>query len=1135
MIVLDQLAGTQINECFTLERLIGRGASGVVYRARHSTGHMVALKLVPPAARVELSARYLRGTRLAAELHHPNIVRVLESGRWGPSRRCYYLAMELVEGVPLGGVANAGMPHGQAVGLISQVLEAAAYVHACGTIHRDLKPDNVMVCRHQGDHLLCKVTDFGIAANRQREENVTRTGGLIGTPAYMAPEQSMGQTHIGPEIDLYALGVMLYELLSGQRPFSGTEISILYRKLAEPPPPLPNAAQLPQGLADIVMRMIARYPEDRIGHARDALVELAPYARPAVMDTKTWLRLLDECPGTGLGAKGSAARGTTAQVTADPFSETYDSGGLGPDLAVFDGAEPALWGREPILEQLEEHARQAEIGQPQVILLSGSVGVGKSALMRALSIQVQEQGRFQVLSTSFFQSSCQEGGLRGAVELSLGVRGQPANVVRAAVAEHMRRMGEENAEESEALVNWLRLGSSELQSGAPPGASDFSPGLRYLRRLARSRPVLLLIDDLHRGGGHSAALIEYLVFELGFEPLDLFVVAAVDNREMTTEFKNGLIRSAHAEGRTRHLIHVATLPISVVTRGLRQMFRISTAVAKQLAVRSAGNPLVAIGLAQAYGGQTLQTDPMSTWTSVDEGSVSSLNAMLERMLHSALDSLPDPERARAILQAVALLGPWVEVETLALFLETSVDDADFETLLDDLIDRDVLEEEGSQDADRVGLKPQVLAKMLLDAMGKRQLRRMRRRAIEVLSDASTADRGILGDHHHALGELAEAISCWKEAERRALLAGAPYVAAEQGLKIVAELAEPERSAWGIRLGQILLDAGDPGRAEAVLRPVCESTDVDLALVASDLLCDVYENMGKGAEWTALAEKIGLQVDQAGRSGKHAGLCALAMWRTSHSDDRAGRAAAEDALALAQSPEEIRRAAQRLTFSCLPSGSLSRATEVAEMALEASGDCPQLRVRSLRTLGVVRMWQGQDKEARKLHEQALALARWKGLSLRATLALQDLGDTLRLSGAHMAPAEATRATHLRQANERYEACIRAADALDLKSTVYLVRFKMLMCGIALDEEMDVEARLNALTAPAMKAGLGLAAPFAKLLLAWAMAKKGESERARAALEEAKILEGFQVDPQLPVIFEEIRNCTESGSGAVEERE
>jgi hypothetical protein len=182
-----------------------------------------------------------------------------------------------------------------------------------------------------------------------------------------------------------------------------------------------------------------------------------------------------------------------------------------------------------------------------------------------------------------------------------------------------------------------------------------------------------------------------------------------------------------------------------------------------------------------------------------------------------------------------------------------------------------------------------------------------------------------------------------------------------------------------------------------------------------------------------------------------------------------------------------------------------------------------------------MWQGQDKEARKLHEQALALARWKGLSLRATLALQDLGDTLRVSGARLAPTEDTRATHLRQANERYEACIRAADALDLKSTVYLVRFKMLMCGIALDEEMDVEARLNALTAPAIEAGLGLAAPFAKLLLAWAMAKKGELARARAALEEAKILEGFQVDPQLPVIFDEIRQCTQSGLGAGEERE
>ena len=234
------------------------------------------------------------------------------------------------------------------------------------------------------------------------------------------------------------------------------------------------------------------------------------------------------------------------------------------------------------------------------------------------------------------------------------------------------------------------------------------------------------------------------------------------------------------------------------------------------------------------------------------------------------------------------------------------------------------------------------------------------------------------------------------------------------------------------------------------------------------------------------------MSQATRTGKHAAYCALAMWETSHGNDRVGCDAAKEALAISTTSEEQRRAAQRLAFSSLPSLALEQAGTAAEQALDAAGEHPQLRARSLRTLGVVRMWQHRYEEAVELHEQALALARWKGLSSRAALSLQDLGDSLRVAGRWEA------------AIDRYSACIQAAEALDLGSTVYLARFKGIMCHIALNTEMDIRAQINRLTEPAMKAGLGLAIPFSQLLLAWAFARMGEREKAQQAVNEARVL-------------------------------
>ena len=1095
MIDVEQLAGSRIDDRFELQAVIGRGASGIVYRASNATGQLLALKLVVPVLGNErTSARYLRGTRLASRLQHPHIVRVLDSGRWGPQRRCYYLAMELVVGVSLRLLRNGGLRPGQAVGLVNQILEAAIYVHARGTLHRDLKPDNVMVSRRPAGDLSCQVTDFGIASNQMQDASLTLQGAVVGTPTYMAPEQAQGLPSMGPEIDIYAIGVILYELLCGRLPFAGPVQSLLYRKVHGDPPRLPNETALPAGLPEVVMRMIARRPEARFSHALDALTALQPFARPPIVDDETWMKM-----------ETADSETTRGNIAANALSAETVSAASRPNSRASNAASEQLWGRDEILEQLDLHARTVEEGVPRMVLLSGGLGVGKSALMDELAIRLQEKGRFQVLRTAFSTASHVEGGLRGAVELSLGVRGRSAATVLVAVQEHMRQIDEDDPDEVQTLVDWLRPPLTATTPAAPAANADNSPGLRYLRRLARSRPVLLVIDDLHLGVGDAAVLIEFLVFEMGFEPCDLLVVGAMVSGELSADFQDGLIRSSHAEGQSRHIVHVPALPHQVIVRGLRQELSLSTARAKAIADRAGGNPLIARGLAQAAETDSLHTNTLDN-PEILQGT---LRSMLQRTLQGLYSVVDTSDALRRMLQALAILGTRVEVGTLAKFLDMPVEDPNFEPILDLLIERNVVTELRGDGRDRVELQPSILGQVVLTDLGRRQRRRMHQRAIQILEASGDVDPGVLGDHHIALDEPTAAIDCWKRAHTRALSAGAPFAAVEWGLKLMPLLSESKRAFWGVRLGRILLDAGDPRRAEQLLCPVVDAAPADLALVAGDVLCDVYENLGEGAKWTALARRIESLHSRAPRTGRHAALCALAMWRTSHGDDNAGREAAEQAVDISETPAEIRRAAQRLAFSCLPSLSLERAGEAAEQALEASGTHPQLRARSLRTLGVVRMWQGRGDDAVALHEEALALARWKGLSSRAALALQDLGDALRVSGQYLA------------AQQRYLSSIQAAEALDLRSTVYLDRFKLLMCDIALDQSQDIEQKLKALSGPADEAGLALAIPFANLLLAWSCARANRIEDAKVALASAQVLEDFQVDPQVPAIFEEVR--------------
>jgi tetratricopeptide (TPR) repeat protein len=249
---------------YRIEGIAGRGGMGLVYRARQRRPErVVALKVISPEAAADpaFRRRFEQEAVTAAEIEHPNVIPVYDVGEEG---ELLYIAMCFVEGTDLRGLlANHGpLEPGRASRLIGQVSDALDAAHSRGLVHRDVKPGNVLVTRN--DHVY--LTDFGITKRTADAAGATKTGAVVGTPDYIAPEQIEGRD-VDARADVYALGCMTYELLSGRVPFPReSEVAKIFAHLNEPPPRLGDVAP---ALADVVQRAMAKSPEDRFASAGD--------------------------------------------------------------------------------------------------------------------------------------------------------------------------------------------------------------------------------------------------------------------------------------------------------------------------------------------------------------------------------------------------------------------------------------------------------------------------------------------------------------------------------------------------------------------------------------------------------------------------------------------------------------------------------------------------------------------------------------------------------------------------------------------------------------------------------------------------------------------------------------------------
>jgi serine/threonine-protein kinase len=277
--------------------LIGKGGMGAVYRAEHV--HMrktVALKLLHPEfLRVEeVVQRFEREAIAAGRIEHPNVVAASDFGKLDDGS--FYLVLEYVDGTNLRALLAQGpLQPARTLNIARQTTLALGAAHAAGIVHRDLKPDNIMLVPAPEGGERVKVLDFGIArvappGETRDSTKLTRVGVVMGTIAYMSPEQATGQA-VDERADLYSLGVMLYEMIAGVVPFDAELPSqVLARQLVEPPPPLPPGTPAP--LAELVYDLMQKKPEDRPASAQavlDRLVALTPTPSGRVLPPKRTL------------------------------------------------------------------------------------------------------------------------------------------------------------------------------------------------------------------------------------------------------------------------------------------------------------------------------------------------------------------------------------------------------------------------------------------------------------------------------------------------------------------------------------------------------------------------------------------------------------------------------------------------------------------------------------------------------------------------------------------------------------------------------------------------------------------------------------------------------------------------------
>lgn len=552
---------------------IGAGGMGVVYRARDASGREVALKLVKLSAEVR-QERFRREAELLARFNHPGVLRVhgfgeLEGQAW--------IASELLEGaLPL----NAGFRErtlAERVELIAEVAETLGVVHAAGVVHRDVKPENLLLTRDGR----VRVTDFGISL-AEDQERLTKTGQVVGTAHYLSPEQAEGRREIGPRTDVWALGVILYEAMTGRLPFEGTSLIELFGQItsANFDSPRSVAPDLPRGLERICLQALALDPGDRLADGSELGRALRDWlAGRGPGEARSWIPWLAVglvglvLGGLVLAGVGSQRGGGAPPIASEsPRDSAAQPGAPAGAESATDLVAPGLL-RDGLPSELVKEAERLEA--------MGAIAAAGRCYRAAARKRPLETFHWDwVAGATLGDPDCVEACLR-----ELGGKGRKKSKI-------LRALARAAQDGRPAGVEAMGLLLCTLDSGVE---ADFARGLAYLERVEtpRAQGVRGRLGRLGCGG-LDRAQAEALLQKAAAGGV------ARAHRELALEILSGPLGSVDEERALASLRDAARGGDEVATRWLDEKRRAKPPPASLAAAGQAGDSLACLRLGDMY-------------------------------------------------------------------------------------------------------------------------------------------------------------------------------------------------------------------------------------------------------------------------------------------------------------------------------------------------------------------------------------------------------------------------------------------------------------------------------------------------------------------------------------------------------
>jgi tetratricopeptide (TPR) repeat protein len=610
---------------FEMLEPIGSGGMGSVWRGRHRRlGYPVAVKTLSHKVLEvpEGLALFHREVRTQASLHHPGIAKIFDYGVLPAEAEAMgsrltagnpYLVMEYADAGTLRDVEVDGWMQMRTVFL--EVLAALAHAHARQYIHRDVKPENILVFgAHEGARRRYKLADFGLTHMRQHTDGEPpAVSAAAGSPLYMAPEQIRGHWRLlGSSTDLYQLGCVAFEMLSGRPPYVGTLVPrIAIQHLEAPVPALEPRMAVPDGIAAWVERLMAKEPRARFRCAADAAqalraLDAADPAKPTqARITSTWKRADDEA--------------STTETDAD--DRPADVGPADVGLGLFGLREVPFIGRAAQRDALwEELRRAAATNRPRAVVVRGASGTGKSRLAEWVAQRAHEVAGCQVLRALHEHNGAPFAGLRAMVESWLQSWGAERGEVWELARRHIvtgepeagqRQAGQRKADkkpsfaadDARALTELLRPTDDDASSDDGPSFQLSSRAERLvflgrlLRHLSTSRPTIVWLDDV-QWSAEAAAFTEHYLDRVGEGPV-LFLLTVRDDEVCAQPAASE--RLARLETRVDvEPLQLLPLEADEHRRLLERLLPLQPDLADLVHRRTEGRPLFAVQLVGAW-------------------------------------------------------------------------------------------------------------------------------------------------------------------------------------------------------------------------------------------------------------------------------------------------------------------------------------------------------------------------------------------------------------------------------------------------------------------------------------------------------------------------------------------------------